>query len=242
MSYRLLTAFQATFEGREYRHRSSTQGDWVAYHLFEDLYELGKSRAFRARVDRHECVLNPKNRSRGIPGRRPDGTFGELVPKGLAVQVPGFVVARGQTANVEIGAEAKILAKAMIKQIGRVKSDLEKQLAEFQKKGGTPICVGIIGVNHAAYCVSYEKDRIWRTDGKSHRHPVQEADEAEHRLLSEVADKFDELIILRYRATNDAPYPFEWVNLIETTQDYGAALTRLSRKYDVRFGDSVQGT
>jgi len=236
MSYRLLDAFRATFDGRLYRHRSSTQGDKVAYHLYEDLYELGKSKLFRERVDSREYVLNPKNRSRGIKGRRADGTFGELVPGAAVTSKSGFIVPRGQTANVEIGAEAKFMSKAMIKQVGRVKSDLEKQLNEFQRKGGIPICVAIVGINHAEYCIGYEKDRQYRTDGKEHAHPCEEAVEAESRLAEEVAAKFDEFLVLRYKATNDPPYPFEWVNLIETAQDYAAALTRISRKYDVRFG------
>jgi hypothetical protein len=42
-------------------------------------------------------------------------------------------------------------------------------------------------------------------------------------------------LILRYRATNAAPYPFEWVNREATELDYGAALTRISREYDKRF-------
>ncbi len=44
-------------------------------------------------------------------------------------------------------------------------------------------------------------------------------------------------IFLRYKATNDPPYPFEWVNYVETFQDYGAVLTRISRTYDTRFGE-----
>jgi hypothetical protein len=236
MSYRLLDAFQGVFAGRQYRHRSSNRGDWVAYHLYEDLYDLGKSSLFKQRVDSREWVLNTKNKSRGIKARRGDGTFGELVPTVAAVVEPGFTVARGQTANVEIGAEAKFMAKAMIKQIGRVKSDLEKQIKEFHRKGGTPITVAIVGINQAEYCIGYEKDRVWRTDGKTHRHPCQEAAEAERRIVDELDGKFDELLILRYKATNEEPYPFEWVNLIETQRDYAAALTRISRKYDVRFG------
>ena len=36
-------------------------------------------------------------------------------------------------------------------------------------------------------------------------HPVQEAEEAERRLRDALSRKFDELIFLRYRATNEAP-------------------------------------
>ena len=48
--------------------------------------------------------------------------------------------------------------------------------------------------------------------------------------------KFDELLFLRYKATNDERYPFEWASYADTFQDYGAALTRISRAYDTRFG------
>ena len=40
---------------------------------------------------------------------------------------------------------------------------------------------------------------------------------------------------MRYRATNEAPYPFEWVDHVNTTIDYGAALVRISNAYDIRF-------
>ncbi len=141
----------------------------------------------------------------------------------------GFV--RGQ-----IGIEVKILAKAMIKQIGRVQNDLRDQVAQFQRGIGTPICVGIVGVNHADYCISYEGEQAWPTDGVRHKHPIQEAEIAEQRLREEVGTKFDELLFLRYKATNDEPYPFEWASYADTFQDYGAALTRISRAYDTRFG------
>ena len=154
----------------------------------------------------------------------------------VAVIDSDFHVARGPIANVEIGVEVKILAKAMIKQIGRVQNDLRDQVAQFQRGIGTPICVGIVGVNHANYCIGYEGDRAWRTDGVRHKHPIQEAETAEERLRDEVATKFDELLFLRYKATNDEPYPFEWVSYTDTFQDYGAVLTRISRAYDTRFG------
>lgn len=196
----------------------------------------GSPRFLIERIASHEHVLNVQNKRRGIVARRGDGTFGELIPGIVAIVDPGFAVARGPVANVEIGVEVKILAKAMIKQISRVKTDLTNQVAEFNKGAGSPICVGIVGINHAAYCVGYEKDRVWRTDGKTHKHPFQEAAEAEARLQAETAGKFDEFIFLRYRATNDPPYPFEWVSYIDTFKDYSSALTRICRSYNTRFG------
>ena len=240
LTYRVLDEFCRLFDGVQYKHRDSSRGDWVARHLYEDLYALGKSKTLEHRINRHESVLNTQNRRRGIAARRGDGTFGELVPGVVAVVEPGFSVARGQISNVEIGVEVKILAKAMIKQIGRVENDLRDQVAQFHRGANAPICVGIVGINHADHCVSYEGDRTWPTDGLRHKHPKQEADEAERRLKDALsATKFDELIFLRYRATNEDPYPFEWVDDVETRLDYGAALTRISRAYEVRFG-SVQ--
>lgn len=236
MDYRVLVEFKGLFDGKKYIHRDSSRGDWIAHHLYEDLFTLAKSKLLVERIEKREHVLNVENKRRGIDARRGDGTFGELIPGIVAIVDPGFSVARGPIANVEIGVEVKILAKAMIKQIGRVKNDLKDQVAQFQRGAGNPICVAIVGVNYADHTVSYEGDRVWRTDGTRHKHPIQEAAEAEARILAETKPKFDELIFLRYKATNEPPYPFEWVSYIDTFKDYGAALTRVSREYDTRFG------
>ncbi|MBI4703116.1 MAG: hypothetical protein HY744_18520 [Deltaproteobacteria bacterium] len=236
--YELLEAFRALFEGKPYYHRSSTQGDLVACRLYEDLYTVGRSRLLRSRIAEHERVLNRANKRQGIVARRGDGTFGESIPNIVAVVEPGFAVARGPIANVEIGAEVKILAKAMIKQIDRVRNDLVGQVGQFKRGAGNPICVGIVGINHADYCVSYEGTRAFRTDGGKYTHPCQEAAEAEKRLRNDAAPTFDEFLFLRYRATNEAPYPFAWVHYDRTLKDYGAVLTRISRTYDSRFGSN----
>ena len=135
-------------------------------------------------------------------------------------------------------ATTEVLQKAMIKQIDRVRSDLVGQVDQFHRGVGNPICVGIVGVNHAAYCVSYEGDRQFRTDGRKYTHPCQEAEAAEERLRSGAAPKFDEFLVLQYRATNEEPYPFECVNYGRAFNDYGAILARISRTYDARFGGS----
>ena len=80
-----------------------------------------------------------------------------------------------QPLNIQIGAETKILAKAMIKQIDRVIGDLVRQVEEFKKTGGQPICVGLVGVNYAPCYTSYEGEPEWPTDGRKHKHPIQEA-------------------------------------------------------------------
>jgi len=145
-SYVLLKGFRELFEGHPYFHRDSSLGDRIASFLYEDLVLLGKSPRLCARVEARDRVLNAQNRIVGKPRRRGDGTFGEIVPGTPASQVPGFLVARGAIATIEIGTETKILAKAMIKQIDRVIGDLVRQIEQFKQGGGRPICVGLVGV------------------------------------------------------------------------------------------------
>lgn len=239
MAYRLLTEFQKVFDGHEYRHRSSNKGDNVAVQLFEDLYELGRSKKFVAAVNARSRVMNRANRQHGKVARRGDATFGELIPGEQPKIEAGWHVAQGPVATIEVGAEVKILAKAMIKQIDRVISDLTKQVRQFKRGGGDPICIGVVGINSAPYAIGLEGERSFRTDGRKHKHPIQEAAVAEQRLRDLAAPDFDEFLFLRYRATNDPagdpPFPFEWVDFPLTNRDYGAILTRVSIEYEKRF-------
>lgn len=237
-NFRLLAEFKKLFEGRPYLHRVSNQGDFVAIHLYEDLLSIARSSKLVSAIESQLKVVNMRNRAHGVRARRGDGTFGELVPGQAAVIEPGFAVARGTIATVEIGVEVKILAKAMIKQIDRVINDLTNQVDQFRKGGGAPpISVGIVGINHAKKYVSFEgKDRSYPTIGKSGApHPFQEAEEAEKRLRELAAPSFDEFLVLRYRATNEEPFPFEWVDQRNTELDYAAGLTRISSKYQQRL-------
>jgi len=205
-------------------------------HLFEDLYSVDRSPKLMQAIRQRRSVLNVQNRARGIDARRGDGTFGEIIPGEAPIIDPGFSVARGPIATIEIGVEVKILAKAMIKQIDRVTGDLVKQISHFKRGRGNPICVAIVGVNHADYTVSYEGERATQTTGHGgYLHPVQEAAEAERRLFANAAPAFDEFLLLRYKAANDAPYVFDWVNYSSTRQDYGASLVRMSHEYQRRF-------
>jgi hypothetical protein len=202
--------------------------------FYEDLVGLGRSPKLAERVKAGERVLNSQNVRRGIKARRGDGTFGEIIPGRPSIADPGYVVARGPIATVEVGVEVKVLAKAMIKQIDRVINDLRGQVAHFRRGGGNPICVGIVGINQADRYVSYEGKRSFKTTGRDgFLHPIQEAKQAEARL-GEAAAAFDEFLVLRFRATNERPYPFEWVHLEGTRLDYGAVLVRVSRKYEER--------
>jgi len=233
--YALLKTFRGLFEGQKYKHRDSSLGDLVASKLYEDMVVLSKSEKLVERVRKHERVVNLANKAVGKISRRGDGTLGELVPAAVAVTEKGWLVARGPVANIEIGAETKILAKAMIKQIDRVIGDLRRQVEEFRKTGGNPICVGIVGVNYSENYTSYEGTVEWPTDGKKHKHPSQEAPEAERRILLNAAPGFDEFLVLRFRATNVAPYPFNWMDHGTTRNEYSALLLRVSREYDKRF-------
>jgi hypothetical protein len=233
--YALLRTFRSLFEGKPYLHRKSNLGDLVASQLYEDLVAIDKSVKLVERVQHHERVVNMRNVMTGKPGRRGDGTFGELVPAAVAVIEKGLLVARGPVATIEIGAETKILAKAMIKQIDRVITDLINQVTQFKRGGGNPISIGFIGINFAEQYVLFEGRKRWPTDGKKYKHPIQEAAQAEQRLNDKARPTFDEFQILRFRATNAKPYPFEWTDLTTTELEYSALLTRVSREYDRRF-------
>jgi hypothetical protein len=237
IEYRLPREFRRLFEGKIYKHRDSSQGDFVAMHLYEDLVAINRSpKLIDAAINRRDRVLNVQNKRRGIAARRGDGTFGELIPGETAIVDSGYLVARGPIATVEIGIEVKVLAKAMIKQIDRVINDLRNQVVQFKRGGGHPICIGVIGINQAESTVGYEGERPFPTTGKQgFLHPFQEATEAERRLRAEAAPEFDEFVVLRFKAANAPPYPFEWLNYKETRLDYAAALSRISARYQQRF-------
>jgi hypothetical protein len=232
-AFTLLRQFEATFRTGPYIHRNSQLGNRIADYLYEDLYSLGFSRKFNERVDARTHVLNPKGITPGIRARRGDGSFGDLIPGSRAIVLPDFRVARGPTADVEIGAEVKILAKAMIKQIDRVIGDLCRQADEFHQKSAHSITVGIVGINFAEHYVSHEGDRRYPTDGKpGNLHPAQEAREAERRLL-QAEDSYSEFIELGFRATNEPPYDFEWVGRAQ--DNYAARLVRILKEYDSSY-------
>jgi hypothetical protein len=233
--YRLLSEFRNVFEGKRYRHRDSSLGDYVAMHPYEDLVAVSRSSKLISAVKTKERVLNVQNKRRGVQARRGDATFGEIIPGEEAITDPGYIVSRGPIATVDIGTEIKILAKAMIKQIDRVITDLCNQVTQF-RKGGNPICVAVVGVNHAERYTSYEGERAFTTTGRGgYLHPSQEAASAERRLVAEAKPAFDEFLVLPYMATNASPFSFDWLDYTNTKLDYAAILTRISSKYQQRF-------
>ena len=234
-NYRLLETFEGIFRNGPYLHRDSSLGNLIAAQLYEDLYTLGKSRKLAGRVDRKQCAINVSGGLTGINARRADGTFGERNPSVPAVDEPEYSVSRSHLATIEIGVEVKILMKAMIKQIDRVIGDMKKQVDEFRQGGGNPISIGIVAINYADQTTSYEGARQYPTDGKIHKHPIQEATKAKARLEQNARPFFDEFLFLEFRASNVVPFPFEWLNPSATLAEYGAVLTRISRKYDTRF-------
>lgn len=126
----------------------------------------------------------------------------------------------------------------MIKQIDRVIGDLTRQVSEFQKNAN-PICIAVVGVNHAMNYTSFEGERTFPTDGTAkYKHPSQEADEAIRRLILKAGPAFDEFLVLRFAATNIAPFPFRWIDEQQSLLEYSALLTRVSKLYDQRFGSS----
>src|SRR4051812_770783 len=99
----LLEAFQRLFAGQVYKHRDSSQGDKVAAFLYDDLAALGRSPKLVQRIHQHLSVAANTGKVFGRPGRRPDGTFGALVPGATAKLCPPYSTARGPLARLEIG-------------------------------------------------------------------------------------------------------------------------------------------
>jgi hypothetical protein len=227
----LLAQFRRTFEGQPYLHRRSNTGDKIAECLYDDLAVLNRSPKLTARVLSGQVVVNTRNRVTGRVGRRGDGTFGERVPTIDPFRAPGQAVGRGAVADVEIGTEVKLLATKMVAQVDRVMTDLENQAEVFRSLNSRGIRVAIVGVNHADSYTGYEGKRVH----PARFAPSRESAEIIRRLEQRVRSRFDELIVLRFRATNSAPFGFEWVNETETRDLYASALVRLSAEYEARF-------
>jgi hypothetical protein len=204
--YRLLEAFEGAFRGQVYRHRVSTTGDTIAGYLYEDLFALRQSSKLIQRITNGEVAVNTGNQIKGKKGRRGNGTFGRVVPGNPLIGTPGLLVPRGLVAHLEIGAEVKIGATKLIAQVDRVINDLSNQAKIFRSLNPGVISVAIVGVNYADSYVGWEKDRHFPAKTP----PSREAADFAGRIERAVDKYYDELIILKFRATNTDPYDFHW--------------------------------
>jgi hypothetical protein len=227
---KLLQQFEETFSSKIYKHRVSTTGDVIASCLYEDLLTLGSSVKFVRRVQEGHVAVNTSNQIKGKKGRRGDGTFGKIVPGESPILMPGFRVPRAPIATLEIGAEVKIMATKMIGQVDRVMSDLVGQSLTFKRHNPRAVAVGVVGVNFADEYTGYEGDRSF--DARTP--PSREAAEIVRRLES-IKSEFDELLILKYKATNRPPYSFRWVSPTDARLEYRSILVRVSDEYEARF-------
>jgi hypothetical protein len=201
-------------------------------HIYEDWCAIEPESPYAKRVGRRELILASNNRTRGIRARRGDGTLGIPTPHTPVIEDKGYEVARGEVASIVVGIEVKIVAKAMLKQIDRVITDLNNQVIEWKRRGEFPLSMGLVGINEAEVYTAYEGDRLYRTGAGGHRHPSQEAHETAQRIRLHVFPNYDEALVLRFKATNEPPYAFSWVDGEETRREYGAALVRLNTKYN----------
>jgi len=228
--FRLLEAFRTSFAGTVYRHRDPTIGNKIARELFEDLYYHKVSVRFSGEIDERIGAVNRGGTVHGRLIRRNDSFFG-LVPAGVEVSplAAGVSVPEGLVAEPRVGAEVKILAKAQLKQIDRVVSDLHNFVGRMKKINGRCINIAVVGINHEQEYIGYEGRRRFRG-----RLGAQEPTKVATKL-EELRDEYDELLVLSFRASNQSPYPFSWVSDVRVNLDYGAALRRVGVLYQERF-------
>jgi hypothetical protein len=199
---------------------------------------MARAPNFTHAVDATRLGLGPANKAVTLQRmRRGDGTLGELIDPARSRRFDGYALTRGTVATIECGVEVKILNKAMIKQIDRVVGDLAKQVAAWRSVSPRAVSVAVVGINYAAFTVGYEGDRSFPTDGRGHKHPAQEAASAERHIVERVVNArvYDEVVLLRYRAINAEPFPFEWVDFERTREAYRASLIRLSGAINARL-------
>lgn len=233
-TFRLLAAFEALFRATVYKHRSSTLGNFVASHLYEDLYDHGGTSTFNDRVAAGTCVVNVSGVTRGVDVRRGDGTFGMIVPGSSSLIAKGFSVRRGMVALTHIGAEFKIIATAHLKQIDRVINDLIGSASSLKEKSSNAITVGFAAVNYSERWTGMEGTRSFPVERRPQR-AQHESEETSRRLQQLARPAFDEFVLLPFRATNQEPFPFSWLNAQGTAADYGAAVVRIAALYEKRF-------
>lgn len=230
--FRLLETFRKAFEDTTYKHRNSTIGNTIGRELFEDLLTHAVSSAYLEHVEHRRGVVNSGGKIETPKViRRNDSIFGRP-PAGVEPRPPrrGSSVAEGPVAEPRIGCEVKIIAKSQQKQIDRVISDLDNFARRMNSLSRKSINVAIIGVNQESDYVGYEGERAFK-----HRLREQEPDAVVAKLKDQLLGRYDELVLLRFKATNQPPYPFAWVDPHRIELEYGAALTRVGERYQERF-------
>jgi hypothetical protein len=227
--FRLLESFRTTFAGRVYKHRNSTVGNKIARELFEDLFIHSVSAKYAVHLNQGIVAVNRGGGVHGRVIRRNDSVFGRIPAAAKSSNLQGYAVPEGPIADARIGCEVKIVAKAQLKQIDRVVSDLDNFLSRVRQISQNCINVAIVGVNHEPDYVGYEGRR--RFKGK-----LSKGETATVILrLGQLSGRYDELLILPFEATNQRPFPFMWLNAHGVDLDYGAALARIGQVYDQRF-------
>lgn len=230
--FRLLEAFRTTFAATVYKHRDSTLGNKIGRELFEDLLIHEASPRYREDINRRAGVVNSGDRIvTPKPIRRNDSVFGRP-PAGAPVNLPdeGFSIREGSVAEPRIGCEVKIIAKSQQKQIGRVISDLDNFALRMKSLSRKCINVAVVGVNQESDYAGHEGERVFR-----HRLRDEEPSVVVAKLREHLLARYDELLIFRFKATNQPPYPFTWVDVRQAELDYGAAMTRVGDLYQRRF-------
>ena len=109
-------------------------------------------------------------------------------------------------------------------------SDLENFALRMKSLSDRAINVAVVGINQESDYVGHEGARAFK-----HRLREQEPTVTMARLRAHLLDRYDELLLLSFRATSQPPYPFAWANAHMAGLDYGAALTRLGDLYERRF-------
>ena len=230
--FRLLETFRTTFAGTVYKHRDSTLGNKIGRQLFEDLLTHQVSLIYGEHVGRGAGVVNRSGKiltPRAM--RRNDSIFGKP-PVGASLDPPaqGYSIREGPVAEPRIGCEVKIIAKSQQKQIDRVISDLDNFGLRMKGLSQECINVAVIGVNQESNYVGHEGKRAFK-----HKLRQQEPVTVIAKLREHLLGRYDELLVLRFRATNQSPFPFEWFDTSQIELDYGAALTRIGELYQRRF-------
>lgn len=228
--FRLLETFRRTFLGTVYRHRDSTLGNKIGRALFEDLLAHHVSARYEKHVADRLGIVNIGGKVHGRKLRRNDSVFGKPPAAAPIKIVTGFTVPEGPMAEPRVGCEVKIIAKSQQKQIDRVINDLEGFARRTKALNKRCINIAIVGVNYESDYEGHEGRRTFR-DTLREREPQQ----VSARLQEELTGLYDELLIFPFRATNQSPYPFAWLDTRRVELDYGAALARIGEEYQRRF-------